>query len=320
MPGIVIVTFNSAEVIEGCLKACVDVPGSDVIVVDNASADDTVSRVRRWPQVKVLANRTNRGFGAAVNQGIAALEQEAVLILNPDATPLCGIELLETTVTGGSVGAATGRLLGADGAKQEGFNVRALPTPALLAFEAMGLNRLWPSNPLNRRYRHPSPQSQTDVEQPAGAFLMIRRRVWEEIGGFDERFFPVWFEDVDFCKRVLEHGYRIVYVPEAAARHQGGHSAAKLSWRDRQLFWYGSLLKYASKHFSGASRAIVSAAVVLACFPRAIGAAGRVGVSEAVSVYTRVIWLAGQCLRLGERGRSTPALSQPSKEQLKQSR
>ena len=126
---------------------------------------------------------------------------------------------------------------------------------------------------------------------------MIRRSAWALIGGFDEAFFPIWFEDVDFCQRLKAAGLRIVYLPEAAARHQGAHSASQLSWKQRQLFWYGSLLRYASKHLSRASRRAVGLAVILACFPRMVAGVLEVGVSESVFVFSKVVRLAGQCLR-----------------------
>ena len=303
MPGIVIVTFNSAEVIEDCVSACLRLPKVSIVVVDNASTDGTVGRVPPAERVRVIANRTNLGFAGAVNQGIDALPaEEAVLILNPDAVPVQGVDALERAVQREGVGASTGRLLDPEGRDQHGFNVRALPTAATLAFEALGINRIWPSNPVNRRYRQNAPETETTVEQPAGAFLMIRRRVWVELRGFDDSFFPIWFEDVDFCKRMRNAGYRIVYVPGAIARHLGGHSASKLSWRERQLFWYGSLLRYASKHMSSSDRSVVCAAVMVASAGRMLTSMPRFGVVQPLAVYSKVVWLAGQCLRKGERG------------------
>ena len=308
MPGIVIVTFNSADVIQGCVLACLALPNADIVVVDNASTDGTVNRVPRGDRVRVVANGTNRGFAAAVNQGVEALPaEEAVLILNPDAVPVRGIEELERTIQRAGVGASTGRLLDADGRDQHGFNVRGLPTAATLAFEALGLNRLWPSNPVNRKYRQVAPETEAMVEQPAGAFLMIRRSVWAELRGFDDSFFPIWFEDVDFCKRMRNAGYRIVYVPGAIARHLGGHSASKLSWSERQLIWYGSLLRYASKHLTKVDRGMVCAAVMLASVGRMLTSMPRFGVAEPLGVYSKVVWLAGQCLRKGERGLTASA-------------
>jgi N-acetylglucosaminyl-diphospho-decaprenol L-rhamnosyltransferase len=303
MPGIVVVTYNSAEVIGRCLDACLRVAGASVIVVDNASTDGTPEIVSRRSGVRLIANPVNRGFAGAVNQGFAALETEAVLILNPDAEPLSGVAALEEAVLREGAGAATGRLIGSDGRDQTGFNVRGLPTAWTLGFEVLALNRIWPGNPVNRRYRVPVPQSGDDIEQPAGAFLMVRHSGWSAIGGFDERFFPIWFEDVDFCKRLLDAGYRIVYVQEAMARHLGGHSASLLSWGDRQLFWYGSLLTYASKHLRVGSRRGVSLAVMLACVPRMFAGMPRFGISEPVFVYSKVLSLAAQCLLTGSNRR-----------------
>lgn len=297
MPGIVVVTYNSADVVGPCLEACLRIAGAEVVVVDNASTDDSVKRIKSFSNVKLLANSINRGFAGAVNQGFSALDSPAVLILNPDAVPLSGVERLEQAVLGGNVGAATGRLIGSDGLDQNGFNVRALPTVWTLAFEVLGLNRLWPANPVNRRYRIRAPEKGGEVEQPAGAFLMIRRSAWAAIGGFDESFYPIWFEDVDFCVRLKNSGYKILFVPEAIARHQGAHSASRLSWEARQVFWYGSLLRYASKHLNSGARRVVGLAVILACFPRAFAAMLRLGVLRPVSVYSRVGWLAGKSLR-----------------------
>src|SRR4051794_24128605 len=288
MPGIVVVTYNSADVIESCLDACERISSATVVVVDNASSDDTADRVRMRLGVQLIANPTNRGFAAAVNQGFAVLHDRAVLILNPDAIPLGGIDALEQAVLEERVGAATGRLLGENGRVQNGFNIRSLPTAGTLVFEVLGWNRIWPGNPVNRRFRHGTPAAGDDIAQPAGAFLMVCRSAWTALGGFDENFFPIWFEDVDFCKRLKDAGYRILYVPQASARHQGGHSASNLPWRDRQLFWYASLLRYASKNLSANSRRAVGLAVMLACFPRMIFGMLQFGVSEPMSVFSRV--------------------------------
>ena len=321
MPGIVVVAYNSADVIDGCLDACSRVPSASIVVVDNASSDGTVDHIRRRSGVKLIANKTNRGFAGAVNQGFAALENEqAILVLNPDCAPVTGVAELERAVLSEDVGAASGRLLGLDGKEQQGFNVRSLPSSATLAFEVLGLNRLWPGNPVNRRYRTAAPDRPGRVEQPAAAFLMVRRSAWAALGGFDESFFPIWFEDVDFCKRLHDAGLAIVFFPECTARHEGGHSASKLPWGPRQLFWYGSLLRYASKHMSAGPRCVVGLSVILACFPRAIAGMLQFGIAEPVSVYSKVVRLAGQCLRKGERGSGIPGKSRPVKEQFEQSR
>ncbi len=165
--------------------------GSEVVVVDNASSDGTVAEVRNRG-VRLVANPTNRGFAAAVNQGFSALETRYVLLLNPDAELLGGLkDLCAACDLPGSAGAG-GKLLDAQDRPQIGFMVRQLPTPLILTLEALLLNRILPNNPVNRRYRglQLNYNVRIPVEQPAGAFLMVRRAVWQELGGFDESFFP----------------------------------------------------------------------------------------------------------------------------------
>ncbi|HLJ14333.1 MAG TPA: glycosyltransferase family 2 protein [Bryobacteraceae bacterium] len=265
--GTVIVTHNSAAVIGECLKA---LDGLRAIVVDNASCDDTVACVTGYPNVTVIANPENRGFAAAVNQGFAHLDRELILILNPDAVLLSDLEPLAEACR--RSGLAAGRLVDAGGCTQTGFTIRRFPTPWTLVFEALGLNRLWPANPVNRRYRYldRNQEEPGPVDQPAGAFLMVWRDVWEQCGGFDEEFFPVWFEDVDFCRRANQAGFVAEYVPAVMARHLGGHSVSRIPSPCRTLYWYVSLLKYASKHFQRVPSKGVAVAVLLGAVPRAM--------------------------------------------------
>src|SRR5258708_19151047 len=170
MTGVVVVTYNSEEVVGPCLDACLRLGGLEMLVVDNASSDGTLREVRKRESVRVLANVTNRGFAAAVNQGIAALDTDFVLILNPDVELLDSISpLLENCD-----GAAAGQLIGVSGKSQDGFNVRGFPTAATLAFEVLGLNRIFPENVTNRRYRPSMPNSTVEVDQPPGPFPLVR--------------------------------------------------------------------------------------------------------------------------------------------------
>jgi GT2 family glycosyltransferase len=290
--GIVVVTYNSADVIERCLEACGGMP---VVVVDNASTDRTCQLVEHRTEVTLIRNPENRGFAAAANQGVAALNTELILLLNPDVELGTPLDRLEAACTAEGAGLASGRLIDAAGGDQRGFALRRFPTPLTLAFEVLGINRLIPQNPLNWRYRCRDvdlsrPQ---EVDQPPGAFLMFRREVWHRLGGFDTQFHPVWFEDVDFCRRARDLGYKIQYLPEVTARHQGGHSIAKLEWGCREVFWYASLLRYASKHFRPYAYRGVSAAVVLASMCRAGLAMARLRSFRPIKVYAKVAHLAG---------------------------
>src|ERR1039457_6170982 len=247
--GIVIVTYNSRAEIGACLEPAI-ASGADVVVVDNASSDGTIEEVRRYG-VRLLANAGNRGFAAAVNQGFAALETPFVLLLNPDAQLRGGLDAMAAACRLPRAGGAGGKLMDSEGHPQVGFMFRQLPGPMVLILEILLLNRIWPSNPVNRRYRglQVNYNMRIPVEQPAGAFLMVPRAVWQELGGFDESFFPLWFEDVDFCRRAIDRGYQLYYIPEAVAKHTGGHSVSQLSVDKRRVYWYGSLLRYSAKHF-----------------------------------------------------------------------
>ncbi len=227
--GIVIVTYNSAEEIGPCLDAAV-ATGADLVVVDNASHDGTIAEVA-CRGVRLIANTENRGFAAAVNQGFLVLNSTYVLLLNPDAVVQSSLEPLCEACDLPRTAGAGGKLLDREGRPQVGFMVRRFPTPGALVLEALLLNRVWPGNPVNRQYRalDLDPNRRATVEQPAGAFLMLRRKVWEELGGFDEGFRPLWFEDVDFCRRAADRGYVLQYIPEAVAKHTGGHSITQLS-------------------------------------------------------------------------------------------
>jgi GT2 family glycosyltransferase len=316
MVGILIVSHNSEDVIGRCLEAC-NGKAHRVLVIDNASTDGTVAEVRRYPDVVLTANRENRGFAAAVNQGVALLDTPFVLILNPDTVLTTSVEAMWRCFDDPSVGAATGQLLGNCGTDQSIFHLRRLPGPWVLATEALGINRLWPSSPWNRHYRCGAAGA-ADVEQPAGAYLMVRRSAFEQLGGFDESFHPIWFEDVDFCKRLRDNAWKIRYTDGSRAEHLGGHSANQISWGARQLFWYVSLLRYASKHFSAASRLTVCLAVMFACVPRMVAGVLLSQSAEPMRVFSKIWWSAGMCLLSGRvkghgSGRSqTEQVTQPN--------
>lgn len=298
-PSAVIVTWNSGATIDRCLESC---SGLSVTVVDNASTDDTVQRVLRHPGVDLIQNHENRGFAAAANQGIARGISESILLLNPDIELLTSVTPLSESCADPDTAMAAGRLVDANGATQTGFTLRRLPTPAALAFEALGLNRLFPSNPVNRRYRcldvTLDGNEPSLVEQPPGAFLCFRRDLWRRLGGFDESFSPVWFEDVDFCKRALEYG-AIRFLPQVIARHQGGASISRMDWSSRELCWYASLLRYASKHFSPSKFRQVCGAVVLSSAIRLAPGVVQRRTLKPFSVYAKTAGLAASCFVFG---------------------
>ena len=302
--GIVIVTYNSEAEIGVCLEAAL-ASGADVVIIDNASEDGTLAEIARTGATargaRLIANTANRGFAAAANQGFAALDTPYVLLLNPDAVLRTGIEVLREACAQPGAAGAGGRLVDSAGNPQTGFMVRRLPTPAALSLEVLLLNRIWPGNRINRRYRglDLDDSAPLEVEQPAGAFLMVRRAVWEELGGFDEGFFPVWFEDVDFCRRAIDRGYRLYYCPQAVAEHAGGHSIVCLGLEMRRFYWYRSLLKYAARHFSPLAFRAVSLAVVTGSILRGVAESVLCRSLKPMAAYGKVVRLAGRCFLVG---------------------
>jgi N-acetylglucosaminyl-diphospho-decaprenol L-rhamnosyltransferase len=299
--GVVVVTYNSANVIGRCLDSCAGLP---IVVVDNASRDATRDLVQQRPSVKLIGNATNRGFAAAVNQGVAALDTELILLLNPDAELETPLDSMAEACSREGVGAAGGKLVDETAKVQSGFTLRRFPTPLALTFEVLGINRLLPRNPVNRRYRclDMDLDQPAEADQPPGAFLMFRREVWQRLGGFDTQFHPLWFEDVDFCERARELGLKIQYVPQAIARHRGGHSIAELDWGCRQVYWYASLLRYASKHFQPYAYRGVSAAVVLGSIFRAAIEMIRFRSARPLRVYATITKIAGLSIISGRVG------------------
>ncbi len=293
---VVIVTYNSAKAVNACLEALAQ-QRCEIVVVDNASQDDTVQRVQAFvarQDLRLLVNDRNLGFARAVNQGVRETSGDILLALNPDAIAEPGavqalLQCLEST----HAAAAAGALLDSDGKPARGFTFRRLPTLSTLLCETMLVNQLWPQNPVNRRYRclDADYSKQQEVEQPAGACLAITRKAWELIGGFDESFYPVWFEDVDLCKRLLQSGGKIVYCPAARFRHGGAHSVSQLSLLQKQAFWYINMLGYARKHLAGPQVRILRAGIIAGMLLRSFAALFGIRsapLSETLSAYWEV--------------------------------
>ncbi|HWQ55330.1 MAG TPA: glycosyltransferase family 2 protein [Bryobacteraceae bacterium] len=300
--GIVVVAYHSAAEMGPCLDAAL-ATGAEIVVVDNSSCEETAQQVL-GRGVRLIRNQVNKGFAGAVNQGIRSLSTPYILLLNPDAVIKNGLDALLAACKRPGVAAAGGMLVDSRGLPQAGFMVRCFPTPAALAFEVLLINRLWPGNPVNWQYRCLGLDcaAPSEVEQPAGAFLMIRRDAWETLGGFDERYHPVWFEDVDFCRRAVAHGYRIWFVPSAVAKHTGGHSVSKIGVEKKPLYWYGNLLRYAAVHYGLAGRAVVCLAVVTGSTLRMMAELVLSRSLKPIAVYGRVMALAAGYLLRGVPG------------------
>jgi GT2 family glycosyltransferase len=223
---VVIVTHNSREEIEECLSSLP--PDVETIIVDNASQDGTIEVATRLrPDARVIRNRTNRGFGAANNQGLAIADGQYALLLNPDASAGPGsVERLAAVLDARPEAVAAGGLLRFPDGRLQDSVAGPLTLWALLC-EQTGLERLlhayWRTNDLLRRGRGPH-----EVEQVMGACLMLRREATGGFPTFDERFF-LYCEDTELCHRLRRRG-KIFFVPEAEFVHRLGTSSEERRW------------------------------------------------------------------------------------------
>jgi GT2 family glycosyltransferase len=226
---VVIVSFNTRDLLGKCLEQVAEaaVPFStDVVVVDNASADGSADMVaERFPDVRLIRNRDNRGFAAGCNQGIDASSSEFVLLLNSDAfIDRVALETMITflrEVTGAGVCGA--RLIERDGQAQ--LPPVRFPTPLSGLFNMTVLGRLLPRSRHNIR----RPISDEELGRPirvdwvSGACFLARRKAIEQVGALDEGYF-LYFEETDWCRRMAANGWETWYLPGAKVRHLGGES------------------------------------------------------------------------------------------------
>jgi N-acetylglucosaminyl-diphospho-decaprenol L-rhamnosyltransferase len=251
MISVVIVNWNSGQLLENCVRSLLrNADGCQIVIVDNASTDSSLDFTEQFAGgMLVLRNSCNIGFSAANNMGWRAGEGAMVLFLNPDTECFPGSvsRLEQTLISDKEIWAAGGQLVNPSGKPQVGFNVRPFPTIGSVAAEMLLLDRIWPSNPWSGPNRMTA-ASAIDVEQPAAACLMVSRAALEKIGGFDENFRPAWFEDVDLCRRIRNHGGRIRYEPGAKFLHQGSYSLGRLSRQDFLETFHGNQIRYFRKH------------------------------------------------------------------------
>jgi GT2 family glycosyltransferase len=224
-----IVTYNSAALLRPCLDSLLlqNVPDTEIIVVDNASRDDTVDLVRgHYPAVKLIASDRNLGFGNANNLALQQADGDFIILLNPDATlaPNCLQQAVEHMQQNPGAGMGGGLLQ----APNQAWQPSARQFPSLLNefLVLSGLANRFPQSPFFGR----SDRSWADSQQAAvvdwvpGAFAILRRDLIERIGLFDPRFF-LYYEEVDLCRRIHQAGYKVHYWPDLVITHIGGASS-----------------------------------------------------------------------------------------------
>lgn len=229
---VIIVSYNTKQLLDDCLQslqaAIAPEGGMEIVVVDNASQDGSQVLVReQYPDVKLVENEDNLGFSAANNRGTAVSQGKYVLFLNSDTvvSPRAIIEPLTYLQSNPDVGALTTKLLYPNG-ERDPDNHRGFPTPWNAICHFSGLSRLFPENPTFNDYFQSYKDFDVthDVPVIAGSYMMMPAALCQQLGGWDETYF-FYGEDIDFCYRIHQAGYRIVYYAEVEVLHYKGASS-----------------------------------------------------------------------------------------------
>lgn len=243
----------------------------DIWVVDNDSVDGSVEMVReKFPDVHLIANKENTGFSVANNQAIIQSKGEYVLLLNPDTVvqedtfTLC-IEYLDQHKDVGGLGV---KMIDGKG-KFLPESKRGLPTPEVALYKMIGLNKIFPKSRRFGKYHlgyiHEDEVAEVDVL--AGAFMMMRQSVLDEVGLLDETFF-MYGEDIDLSYRITKAGFKNVYFPKTSIIHYKGESTKRMSVNYVFVF-YRAMVIFARKHYTGSFASLFIGLINISIYFRA---------------------------------------------------
>lgn len=250
---VIVVNWNTRDLLSRCIESIhrhTRRLSYEIIVVDNASEDGSPEMAeKRFPEVTLIKNDENRGFGRANNQGLALAQGRYVLFLNSDAEvdPGCLDGLFMYMEQNPAVGASACRLLNPEGSLQH--SCRKFPDFRTFLLLVLGLRSLFPRMKIFRNYLmldwdHADLR---EVDQIMGSFMFLRREVLDRIGGFDEQYW-MYFEEVDLCLRIWKAGWTIVHYPYASAVHHLSRSSEQWGEAKRSVEFHRSLLKYFKKN------------------------------------------------------------------------
>lgn len=255
---VIIVNFNVREFLHHALvslqKAMKGIKG-EIIVVDNASDDGSVEMIRRrFPSVTLIANKINLGFAKANNLGLKKAKGKHLLLINPDT--LVQEDTLRVMVKffedNPDVGLAGCKILNPDGSFQLPCR-RSFPTPWVAFTKMSGFSALFPNTRLFGRYNltYLNPDETYEIDAVSGSFMMLRREAYEKVGGLDEDFF-MYGEDLDWCYRIQQAGWKNYYVHSTKIIHYKGESTKRSNIDEIRTFYHAMHL-FVKKHMSDSS-------------------------------------------------------------------
>ncbi|MEO5582707.1 MAG: glycosyltransferase [Saprospiraceae bacterium] len=240
---VIILNYNVRYLLEACLESVIqavsDLP-AEIIVVDNASSDESVYMVQtKYPEVKLIINDVNTGFSRGNNHAVAKAGGDFVLILNPDtvinsSAVNTSLHYLKEHKDTGAVGV---KMINGQG-KYLNESKRGFPDVASSFFKLSGLNRIFPGSAVLNHYYlgHLSPDEINEVESLTGAFMMMSRHLYQSLNGFDENFF-MYGEDIDLSFRIRQEGKKLIYIGNEKIIHLKGRSSVEHSYKQVYNFY-----------------------------------------------------------------------------------
>ncbi len=275
---VIIVNYNVKYFLEQCLhsvtKASADVE-TEIIVVDNHSTDESLSYLApKFPEVTFIRSNANAGFAKACNRGLAEASGKYILFLNPDT--LVAEDSFVTCIrffnSHPDCGALGVKMIDGSGAFLK-ESKRAFPSPLTSLFKLFGFSQLFPKSKLFSRYHlgHLDKEQNHEVDVLAGAYLMVRHDVLQEVGSFDEAFF-MYGEDVDLSYRIQKAGYKNYYIADTTIIHFKGESTKRGSLNYVRMFYY-AMSVFVKKHYGGVKAGVFNFSIQLAIWIRAFIAA-----------------------------------------------
>ncbi|HWP83085.1 MAG TPA: glycosyltransferase [Bacteroidota bacterium] len=252
---VIIVNYNVREFLHHALvslKKAMRGIRAEVLVVDNASDDGSVQMLQKdFPWVRLIINKSNEGFARANNRALRRARGKYLLLINPDTvvqedTLKVMLRFFEENP---DVGLAGCKILNPDGTFQLACR-RSFPTPWVAFTRLTGLSKLFPKTRLLGRYNltYLSPDETYEIDAVSGSFMMTRRKVYNEVGGLDERFF-MYGEDLDWCYRIQKAGWKIYYVHSTQIIHYKGESTRRSSIDEIKMF-YEAMQLFVRKHLT----------------------------------------------------------------------
>lgn len=252
---IIVVTYNSSEDIVNCLQGAITHTSGikiEIVLLDNCSKDDTVGIVQNhFQQIRILRPKENLGFARGVNEAVRQAEGEYILLLNPDTVIYNNAigNIFKFARERPQYGLFGGRTLKPDGSLQP-VSCLGLPTLWSMAMFAFGLNALFKNNTIfdPESLGNWERDTEREVGSIVGCFLLCRKDLWENLGGFDESFY-MYGEDVDLAIRAHNMGYPSVICPESELIHEFGKSSDTPVHKLSML--YRGKITLAKKHWKG---------------------------------------------------------------------